>query len=183
MICNKLKECFLIDKLETEPDVTVFKSFGMCFKSSSWLSVVLLRITQYLWKKRFVWRFAIYLKRLNEILTGFECHLEATVGKGLFLPHTQNVVVGAGVIIGDNVILYNGVTLGALKMGSGDEGKQRYPILGDNVTVYTGAKLIGPLTIGSNAIIGANSVVLKDVPSNAIAVGIPAKIILPKEMT
>jgi serine O-acetyltransferase len=176
MICKNLKECFIVDMREKVHDLSLCKSIGLCMKSSSFLAVVLLRISQYCWQKRFVWRLSLYLKRLNEILTGFECHLEATIGKGLFIPHTQNVVIGAGVILGENVTLYNGITLGALAIGSGEQN-QRYPHVGSNVTIYTGAKVIGPISIGYGAVIGANSVVLKNVPRKAIAVGVPAKII------
>jgi serine O-acetyltransferase len=136
-----------------------------------------MRVSQYLWGKRVLWRLSNFLKRLNEVLTGFECHLEARIGRGLNLPHTQNLVVGAGVVLGRNTTLYNGITLGAVKRGKegGEDG--RYPVLGDNVIVYTGAKIIGPVQVGEAAIIGANSVVLKDVPPGAIAVGIPARIL------
>lgn len=172
-------ECFTCDSRNLESKPSAITSIKLSLTNSSLLAVILMRVSQYLWHRKIIWRLAPFIKRLNEILTGFECHLEAVIGKGLFLPHTQNLVIGAGVTIGNNVTIYNGVTLGALKLKSGDDNAQRYPIIHDNVVIYTGAKVIGPITIGSNSIIGANSVVLSDVPDYHVAVGIPAKIIDP----
>ncbi len=100
---------------------------------------------------------------------GVEVGTRPSIGKGLQIMHFQNLVIGNKVKIGDNVKLYQGVTLG--------EKNEGYPIIDDNVVVYPGAKVIGPIKIGKNSIIGANSVVLKDVPENVIVAGIPARII------
>ena len=106
--------------------------------------------------------------------TGIEIHPGAQIGKAFFIDHGMGVVVGETAIIGDHCKLFHGVTLG----GTGNECGKRHPTLGKNVTVGAGAKLLGNIVIGDNAKIGANAVVLQDVPANATAVGIPARIIL-----
>ena len=176
MICRSISECFLTDTRRVSPEITVWKSWKLCFTESRVLAVVLFRIAQYLWSKKIIWRFAPIMKRLNEILTGFECHLEATIGGGLFLAHTQNIVVGQGVIIDEDVTLYNGVTLGAVAAGKGAE-QRRYPHLLEGAIVYSGAKVLGPIIIGRKCVIGANAVVLQDVPDGCVAVGVPAHIL------
>ena len=176
MTCDTVKKCFLYDVSVTHQCDSMLRSIGLCLKDGGVLAVVMMRLASYSWEKRFIWRLAPYIKRLNEILTGFECHLEAELGRGLFLPHTQNIVIGAGAIVGENVTIYNGVTLGGARREEGvDPKKARYPKVGNGVVIYTGAKLIGPIVVGSSAVIGANSVVLRDVPENMVAVGIPAK--------
>jgi serine O-acetyltransferase len=176
MICHSIGECFKVDLRRMEPNITFLKCVTRCFTESRVLAAVLLRISQYLWRKRLVWRAAPWIKRFNEILTGFECHLEACLGEGLLIAHTQDCVVGEGVTVGKNVTLYNGVTLGAVARNRGKEA-QRYPNIQDNVTIYSGAKVLGPITIGEGAIVGANAVVLQDVPPGCIAVGVPARIL------
>lgn len=105
--------------------------------------------------------------------TGIEIHPGATIGKGLFIDHGHGVVIGETAIIGDNVTLYQGVTLG----GTGKERGKRHPTLEDNVMVSTGAKVLGSITIGANSKIGAGSVVLKDVPPNSTVVGVPGRVV------
>jgi serine O-acetyltransferase len=102
-------------------------------------------------------------------LTGIEIHHAAQVGEGLFIDHGSGVVIGETAIIGDGVTLYQGVTLG----GTGFETGKRHPTVQDNVTIGSGAKLLGPIEIGHGAKIGANSVVVHDVPPNATVVGVP----------
>ena len=105
-------------------------------------------------------------------LTGIEIHPAATIGRGLFIDHGMGVVIGETTVIGKNVTLFQGVTLG----GTGKEKGKRHPTLGDNVVVGTGAKVLGNITIGSNSIIGANAVVLRDVPDHSTVVGVPGRI-------
>ena len=105
--------------------------------------------------------------------TGIEIHPGATIGKGLFIDHGSGVIIGETTIIGDNVTLYQGVTLG----GTGKETGKRHPTLCDNVMVSAGAKIIGSFTIGENSKIGAGSVVLKEVPPNCTVVGVPGRIV------
>ena len=105
--------------------------------------------------------------------TGIEIHPGATIGKRLVIDHGMGIVIGETAIIGDDCLLYQGVTLG----GSGKEKGKRHPTLGNNVLVGAGAKVLGSFTIGDNARIAANAVVLNEIPANATAVGVPAKII------
>ncbi|MGF6989251.1 serine O-acetyltransferase [Lachnospiraceae bacterium PM6-15] len=105
--------------------------------------------------------------------TGIEIHPGARIGKGLFIDHGSGVIIGETTIIGDNVTLYQGVTLG----GTGKEKGKRHPTLEDNVMVSAGAKILGSFTIGHNSKIGAGSVVLKEVPPNCTVVGVPGRIV------
>ena len=105
--------------------------------------------------------------------TGIEIHPGATIGKNFFIDHGSGVVIGETTEIGDNCTLYQGVTLG----GTGKDVGKRHPTLGNNVMVGSGAKVLGPLTVGDNSKIAANAVVLKSVPENSTAVGIPAKVV------
>lgn len=105
--------------------------------------------------------------------TGIEIHPGATIGKGFFIDHGSGVIIGETTIIGDNVTLYQGVTLG----GTGKETGKRHPTLCDNVMVSAGAKVIGSFTIGENSKIGAGSVVLEEVPPNCTVVGVPGRIV------
>ncbi len=108
-----------------------------------------------------------------KLLTGIEIHPGATIGKNFFIDHGAGVVIGETAEIGDNCTLYQGVTLG----GTGKDTGKRHPTLGNNVMVGCGAKVLGPFKIGDNSKIAANAVVLKEVPSDSTAVGIPAKVV------
>lgn len=106
---------------------------------------------------------------ISRSLTGVEIHPGAEIGEGIFIDHGSGVVIGETAEIGRNVTLYQGVTLG----GTGFQSGKRHPTVGDNVTIGSGAKLLGPLTVGANAKIGANTVVVEDVPANSTVVGNP----------
>ena len=105
--------------------------------------------------------------------TGIEIHPGATIGRGLFIDHGSGVIIGETTVIGNNVTLYQGVTLG----GTGKEQGKRHPTLEDNVMVSAGAKILGSFTIGENSKIGAGSVVLEEVPPNCTVVGVPGRIV------
>lgn len=105
--------------------------------------------------------------------TGIEIHPGAKIGKGFFIDHGNGVIIGETTIIGDNVTLYQGVTLG----GTGKEHGKRHPTLGSNIMIGAGAKVLGSCTIGDNCKIGAGSVVLADVPSNSTVVGVPGRVV------
>ncbi|MEJ5998970.1 serine O-acetyltransferase EpsC [Corynebacterium sp. H130] len=111
------------------------------------------------------------LAQFTRFLTGIEIHPGATIGRRFFIDHGMGIVIGETAEIGDGVMLYHGVTLGGQVLTQ----TKRHPTLCDNVTVGSGAKVLGPITIGEGSAIGANAVVTKDVPANHIAVGIPAK--------
>ena len=105
--------------------------------------------------------------------TGIEIHPSATIGKNLFIDHGMGVVIGETAIIGDNCTLYQGVTLG----GTGKDHGKRHPTLGDNVMIGAGAKVLGPFRVGDNSRVAAGAVVLNEVPDNATAVGVPARVV------
>jgi serine O-acetyltransferase len=130
------------------------------------------RVSHRLWGMGLKWpaRFISYFARW---LTGIEIHPGAAIGKRFFIDHGMGVVIGETAEIGDDVTLYHGVTLGGT---SWKEGK-RHPTLGNGVVVGAGAKILGPVVIGDYAKVGSNAVVVKDVPANATAVGIPARIL------
>lgn len=105
--------------------------------------------------------------------TGIEIHPGATIGKGFFIDHGNGVIIGETAIVGDNVTLYQGVTLG----GTGKETGKRHPTIGDNVMISAGAKVLGSFTVGENSKIGAGSVVLSEVPPNSTVVGVPGRVV------
>ncbi len=113
------------------------------------------------------------LSHLNRFLTGIEIHPAAAIGAGFFVDHGMGVVIGETTEVGDDVMLYQGVTLG----GTGFERGKRHPTLGNGVTVGVGAKILGAVNVGDGAIIGAGAVVLRDVPAHSTVVGIPARVV------
>jgi serine O-acetyltransferase len=133
-------------------------------------AVLFYRIAHRLWKRGFTTP-ARVLSHLARFLTGIEIHPGATIGRRFFIDHGMGVVIGETAIVGDDVTLYQGVTLG----GTGKERGKRHPTLGDNVIVGVGSKVLGAITIGDGARIGGGSVVLKDVPPHTTAVGVPAR--------
>lgn len=125
----------------------------------------------------FLWNIKIpviprMLSQMSRFLTGIEIHPGAVIGIGLFIDHGSGVVIGETTIIGDHVTLYQGVTLG----GTGKEVGKRHPTLQNHIVIGSGAKVLGNITIGSHSYIGANAVVLKDVPSHSTIVGVPGHI-------
>ena len=118
------------------------------------------------------------ISQFSRFLTGIEIHPKANIGKNLFIDHGMGVVIGETSDIGDNVTIYHMATLGGISpsINSNEQRNiKRHPTLKDNVVVGSGAQILGPVTVGKNAKIGANAVVTKDVPENAVMVGIPAK--------
>lgn len=112
------------------------------------------------------------ISQLGRFLTGIEIHPGAVIGKAFFIDHGTGVVIGETAVIGDNVTLFQGVTLG----GTGKERGKRHPNIGNNVVIGTGAKVLGNITIGDNSYVGANAVVLNDVPANSTVVGVPGRV-------
>ena len=113
------------------------------------------------------------ISQANRHRTGIEIHPGAKIGKRLVIDHGMGIVIGETAEIGDDCLLYHGVTLG----GTGKEKGKRHPTIGNNVLIGTGAKVLGPFKVGDNSRIAANSVVLSEVPSNSTAVGIPARVV------
>ncbi|SHV68580.1 serine O-acetyltransferase EpsC [Mycolicibacterium phocaicum] len=128
------------------------------------------RLAHRLWARP-AWRGpARVLAQVTRFLTGIEIHPGATIGRRFFIDHGMGVVIGETTEIGDDVMLYHGVTLGGRSLNKG----KRHPTIGDRVTVGAGAKVLGPILIGDDSAIGANAVVTHDVPADSIATGIPA---------
>ena len=128
------------------------------------------RVSHRLWQRGL--RFpARALSQVTRWLTGIEIHPGATIGRRFFIDHGMGVVIGETAEVGDDVMLYHGVTLG----GRQREGGKRHPTLRDGVAVGAGAKILGPITIGARAVIGANAVVTRDAPEDSVLVGVPAK--------
>lgn len=136
-------------------------------------ALIAYRISHYLYINKLFF-LARLISQISRFFTGIEIHPGAKIGRGLVIDHGMGVVIGETAEIGDNVLLYHGVTLG----GTGKDKGKRHPTVGNNVVIGAGAKVLGPIYIGSNSKIGANSVVLNNVPEGATAVGIPAKNII-----
>lgn len=148
------------------------KSNMEVFLYSSFKAILHYRIAHklYLKKHYFVAR---WISQRAARKTGIEIHPGAKIGKGLFIDHGHGVIIGETAVVGDNVTLYQGVTLG----GTGKETGKRHPTLEDNVMVSAGAKILGSFTIGANSKIGAGSVVIKPVPPNSTVVGVPGRVV------
>lgn len=134
-------------------------------------AVWIYRISHWLWQKKFLF-LARLISHINRFLTGVEIHPGAKIGRRFFIDHGMGVVIGETAEIGDDVLLYQGVVLG----GTSLEKKKRHPTLKNNVVVGAGAIVLGAITIGEGARIGAGSVVIRDIPAHATAVGVPARI-------
>jgi len=130
------------------------------------------RLAHGLWRRKLK-LLARMVSQLARFLTGIEIHPGAQIGRGLFIDHGMGVVIGETAVLGNNVSLFQGVTLG----GTGKETGKRHPTLMDNVTVGAGAKILGNVTIGENSYVGANAVVLRDVPPNCTVVGVPGRVV------
>ncbi len=139
-------------------------------------AVVLHRRAHWFWNHGFKW-LGRFVSHIGRFLTGIEIHPGAKLGERVFFDHAMGVVVGETAEIGDGCTIYQGVTLGGTSLY---KGTKRHPTLGKNVVVSAGAKVLGGFTVGDNAKVGSNAVVIKPVPAGATAVGIPARIIMPK---
>ncbi|MFI3208396.1 MAG: serine O-acetyltransferase EpsC [Eubacteriales bacterium] len=149
--------------IKTSLEVLLYPSFK---------AILHYRLAHKLYIKKKYFR-ARYISQRAVRKTGIEIHPGATIGRGLFIDHGSGVIIGETAILGDNITLYQGVTLG----GTGNEQGKRHPTLEDNVMVSAGAKVIGSFTVGKNSKIGAGSVVVKEVPPNCTVVGVPGRII------
>ena len=135
-------------------------------------AVLFHKISHFLYEKK--WFFlARLISQIARFLTGIEIHPGAKIGRRFFIDHGMGVVIGETAEVGDDVMMYHQVTLG----GTGKECGKRHPTIKNGVTIAAGSKILGAITIGENAKIGANSVVLKNVPANATVVGIPARVV------
>ncbi|WP_166512299.1 serine O-acetyltransferase [Desulfallas thermosapovorans] len=136
-------------------------------------AIMLHRVAHFFYRHR-LFLIARLVSQFSRALTQIEIHPGAKIGEGLFIDHGAGVVIGETAEVGNNVTIYQGVTLG----GTGKEKGKRHPTIGDNVVISTGAKILGSFTVGENSKIGAGSVVLKPVPPNSTVVGVPGKVVV-----
>lgn len=155
---------------ERDPAVKSVLEVILCYPGFH--AILLHRVAHKLYNKRF-FVLARFISQINRFLTQIEIHPGAKIGEGLFIDHGAGVVIGETAEIGDNVTLYQGVTLG----GTGKEKGKRHPTIGNNVVISAGAKVLGSFRVGDNVRIGAGSVVLKEVPPNCTVVGVPGTIV------
>lgn len=157
-----------------DPAPKSFMEVVICY--SGLHAVIIHKLTHWLYMhKRYL--SARIISQITRWLTGIEIHPGAKIGRRLFIDHGMGVVIGETAEIGDGVTIYHGVTLG----GVSTEAIKRHPTLGNNVIIGAGAKLLGPIMIGDNSKVGANSVVLKDVPKDSTVTGIPGKVVNTKK--
>lgn len=149
------------------------RSYFEVFLTYSGLHAVWWHRVAHMFYRRRMFFIARAISQLNRFLTGIEIHPGAIIGRRLFIDHGMGVVIGETCEIGDNVTIFQGVTLG----GTGKEKGKRHPTVKDNALIATGAKVLGSITIGKSAKVGAGSVVLKDVPDHATVVGVPGKVV------
>lgn len=145
------------------------------FAYNGYHAIVWHKFANCLWKIK-LFALARFFSNIGRMLTGVEIHPEATIGRRLFIDHGTGVVIGQTAIIGDDVTIYHGVTLGGVGRASDKCGK-RHPTLEDGAMIGSGAQVLGNITIGKNARVGSNSVVTNDVPDGCTAIGIPARVI------
>ncbi len=131
------------------------------------------RIAHFLYNKK-LFLLARIISNISRFFTGVEIHPGAKIGRGVFIDHGMGVVIGETAEVGNNVTIYQGVTLG----GTGKEKGKRHPTIGNNVMISSGAKVLGPFNVGDNSKIGAGSVVLKEVPANCTVVGVPGRVVV-----
>ncbi|MFI5305520.1 MAG: serine O-acetyltransferase, partial [Nitrospiria bacterium] len=155
-----------------ERDPAAVNKLEVLLTYSGFHAILFYRFAHLLWKINFPILPRI-LSQLARFLTGIEIHPGATIGGGFFIDHGMGVVIGETSEIGENVTIFQGVTLG----GTGKERGKRHPSLGDNVMVGVGAKILGGISVGEGVKIGANSVVLKSVPPHSTVVGVPGRVL------
>lgn len=156
-----------------EMDPAARSSFELFLTYSGLHAVWLYRLAHPLYKWKWYTPSRI-ISQFAKFLTGIEIHPGAQIGRCLFIDHGSGVVIGETAIVGDYVVLYHGVTLG----GTGKEKGKRHPTIGNHVLIATGAKVLGSITVGDYAMVGAGSVVLHPVPPNSTVVGIPARVVI-----
>lgn len=154
-------------------DPAVRSVFEIFFCYPGFHAMLFYRVSHWLWTHK-VYFLGRFVSHLGRFMTGIEIHPGARIGRGFFIDHGMGVVIGETAEIGENCTLYHGVTLG----GTSWAKEKRHPTLGDNVVVGSGAKILGPFTVGDGSKVGSNSVVVKEVPENATVVGIPGRVVM-----
>jgi serine O-acetyltransferase len=169
---NKLKED-INTIFERDPAARNVLEIIFCYPGFH--ALILYRISHWLWNHK-LYFFARFLSYIIRLLTGIDIHPAAKIGRRFFIDHGSGVVIGETAEIGNDVTIYHGVTLG----GNTWKRVKRHPIIMDNVVIGAGAKIIGPVVIGSNSFIGSGSVVVKEVPPNSTVVGVPGRVVYRK---
>lgn len=159
-------------KTVLERDPAARSSIEVFFCYPGFHAVTWHRITNFLWRHKF-YLLARVLAQFSRFLTGIEIHPGATLGRRFFIDHGMGVVIGETAEIGNDVTIYHGVTLG----GTSLKKEKRHPTIGNNVVIGAGAKVLGPFKVGDRVKVGANSVVLSEVPDDSTVVGVPGKIV------
>lgn len=158
-------------KAAFERDPAATNYFEVLLTYSGLHAIILYRVAHSLHQKK--WPFLPrFISQAAKFLTGIEIHPGASIGEGFFIDHGMGVVIGETTIIGNNVTVFQGVTLG----GTGEQRGKRHPTIGNNVVIGTGAKILGNIKIGDNVNVGANAVVIREVPANSTVVGVPGRI-------
>ncbi len=155
-----------------DKDPAARNRFEVFFTYSGFHAIRAYRFSHFLYRHKLKF-LARCVSQISKFFTGIEIHPGAQIGTGVFIDHGTGVVIGETAEIGDNVLIYQGVTLG----GTGKDKGKRHPTIKSNVMISSGAKVLGPITVGENSKIGANAVVLKDVPPNSTVVGIPGRVV------
>ena len=156
--------------LERDPAVKSVIEVFLCYPG---FHAVLMHRVAHAFYRRGWFLMARFISHISRLLTSIEIHPGAKIGEGLFIDHGSGVVIGETAEVGNNVTIYQGVTLG----GTGKEKGKRHPTIGNNVVISAGAKVLGSFTVGDNSKIGAGSVVLKPVPSDSTVVGVPGRVV------
>lgn len=167
---NRIREDIKVI-FERDPAAKSFLEILLCYPGLH--AILFHRLAHFLYKRGLI-LLPRLISQFSRFLTGIEIHPGAKIGEGLFIDHGTGVVIGETSEIGNNVTIYQGVTLG----GTGKERGKRHPTVGNNVVISAGAKVLGNIKIGDNVKIGAGSVVLRDVPPNTTVVGIPGKVVV-----
>ncbi|MGE5677408.1 MAG: serine O-acetyltransferase EpsC [Pseudomonadota bacterium] len=155
---------------ERDPAVKSYLEVILCYPGLH--AIILHRLAHRLYKRKW-FVLSRFISQISRFFTGIEIHPGAVIGKRFFIDHGSGIVIGETTEIGDDVTLYQGVTLG----GTGKDKGKRHPTIGHNVTIGSGAKVLGPISIGHNAKIGAGAVVVRCIPPNSTAVGVPAHVV------
>ena len=169
MLLKKFKEFLYIYK-KKDPASRSYFEILLCYPGVH--ALFFHKISNFFWELNLK-LIARIMSSFSRFFTGIEIHPAVKIGKNLFIDHGMGIVIGETTVIGDNVSIYQGVTLGGTKW----EKKKRHPTIFDNVIIGSGEKVLGPISVGKNSKIGANSVVTKNVPSNTVVIGIPARVV------
>jgi len=181
---TSLKECFTIDLGQWHENLKTRDYIRHLLFDSGYYAVVCYRLARYFMTRKFppfgkgIPFLSSFFLRCGISRTGCDINCSAEIGEGLHIGHSPRVVIGARVKIGRKAKIFSCVTIGGRNLEKYEtEMATRYPVIGDDVTIFTGAKILGPVTLGDRCVIGANAVVIDSVPEGATAVGVPARIV------